>query len=261
MPLQEAIRLREEALIKSLAAKCAAINDQTGKGIETEQVIERELLIPHLPPEFKCQKGAVVRSADPATQSPPIDRVIYDPGAAPPLLYGEAHSIFPIESVAGLVEITMHLDATKLREDLLRMAPVKAMTKRRYAAPVPNTTTRVVRLEQETLSPRSFVIGLPSDQSWKPETIAHALRRIQQDLGAPTHVHGLYVIGIGYFETVPIESSDEPMYRIKGWVGPDRLFRFTNGLRHAFQRWGRLPPGWSVDLQDYVQGDSRILAE
>ncbi len=261
MSLNESILNTEGALIKSLAAKRSAIDDRTGKGTATELIVERELLIPHLPPEFKCQKGAVVASTDPATQSPAIDRVVYDPSAAPPLVYDEAHSIFPIESVAGLVEITMSLDAAKLREDLLRMAPVKAMRKRRYLVPLPNSKTKVLRLEQESLSPRSFLIGLPADQTWKAETIAEALRTTQLDLGPPTHVHGLYVIGIGYFETVAIESSDEPMYRINSWTGPDRLFRFTNGLRQAFQRWGRLPLGWSADLQDYVDGDCRILAE
>lgn len=261
MSLEESILNTEEALSKSLAAKRSAINDRTGKGIATELIIERELLVPHLPPEFKCQKGAVVTSADPATQSPAIDRVVYEPNTAPPLVFDAAHCVFPIESVAGLIEITMSLDAGKLREDLLQMAPVKAMRKRRYLVPHPNSKTKVLRLEQEALSPRSFVVGLPADPSWKAETIAQALRKTQLDLGPPTHVHGLYVIGIGYFETVAVESSDEPMYRINSWTGSDRLFRFTNGLRQAFQRWGQLPLGWSADLQDYVDGECKILAE
>ena len=160
-----------------------------------------------------------------------------------------------------MVEITMNLDATKLREDVERMVSVKSMRRRRYLIPVPHSSTKVLRTEQDALSPRSFIVGLPSDSSWNPVTIAAALRQIQRDLGPPTHVHGLYVIGVGYFYTVPIESSSEPMYRIGGWTGSDRLFRFTTGLRLAFDRWGALPNGWSVDLQDYVAGESKILAE
>jgi hypothetical protein len=257
--LPDSIQRTEEALIKLLEAK-RGIADATGKGNATENRVERELLVPYLPIGFRCLKGAVVASGAPDEQSPAIDRVVYEPGVAPPLLYDEAHSVFPIESVAGVVEITMNLDADKLREDLHRIAPVRAMRRRRFLVPVPNTTTRVGRLEQETLSPRSFIVGLPADSAWKPETIAKALRERQLEHGTPTHLHGLYVLGIGYFETVAIESG-EPAYRIKAWTGADRLFRFANSFRQAFQRWQPLPPMWSADLDGYVQGEARLLAE
>jgi hypothetical protein len=257
--LLDSVQSTEQALIKSLDAK-RGIADATGKGNATENLVEQQLLAPYLPPGFRCLKGSVVASGSPDQQSPPIDRVIYEPGVAPPLLYDEAHSVFPIESVAGVVEITMNLDADKLRDDLHRIAPVKAMQKRRYLVPVPNTTTRVGWLEQETLSPRSFIIGLPADSAWKPETIARALRERQLELGPPTHLHGLYVLGIGYFVTIAIEPG-EPAYRIGGWTGPDRLFRFANGFRQAFQRWLPLLPMWSADLDGYMHGEVRILAE
>lgn len=261
MSLADSIKDTEDSLIKQLQAKRSGIDDRTGKGIATERVVEEYLLIPHLPPRFRVCKGAVVVAASPAKQSPAIDRVIYDQTAASPLLYDEVHSIFPLEAVCGLVEITMNLDATKLREDIERMVSVKAMRRRRYLVPVPNSTTKVLRTEQDALSPRSFIVGLPAYPSWNPVTIATALRQIQLDLGPPTHIHGLYVMGIGYFYTVPIESSSEPMYRIGGWTGADRLFRFTTSLRLAFDRWGTLPSGWSVNLQDYVAGQSKMLAE
>lgn len=261
MSLEDSIHSTEDSLIQLLQAKRSGIDDRTGKGNATERVVEEHLLVPHLPPGFRVCKGAVVEASDPGKQSLAIDRVIYDHAAASPLLYDEAHSIFPLEAVCGLVEITINLDATKLREDIERMVSVKAMRRRRYLVPVPNSTTKVLRIEQDALSPRSFIVGLPADASWNPVTIASSLRQIQKDLGPPTHVHGLYVIGVGYFYTVPIESSSEPMYRIGGWTGPDRLFRFTTGLRMAFDRWGTLPNGWSVNLQGYIAGGSKILAE
>jgi Domain of unknown function (DUF6602) len=192
MSLEVAIENRELTIISEIQAKQAAIDDKTGKGSATEQVIERGLIKPFLPPRFECVKGAVVTSIAPTQQSPAIDRVIFDKAAAPPLMYDPAHSIFAIESVCGLVEITMSLDTRKLREDIERMAPIKAMTTRRYLVPVPGTTTQVTSQEIEELSPRSYVIGLPADPKWSPETIAAALRQIQLDLGLSTHVHGLY---------------------------------------------------------------------
>lgn len=261
MSLKDSIQNTEQAIIKSLHAKQKGIDDLTGKGTATEGIVERELLLPHLPARFKCLKGSIVTASEPNRQSAAIDRVIYDPSSAPPLIYEESHSLFPIESVCGLVEITMSLDATKLKKDIEHMAPVKAMTSRRVLVPLPNSKTKVLRGTVEALSPRSFIVGLPVDPSWNPKTIAEALRNIQLELGDPTHVHGLYVLGIGFFKTVEVESTAEPMYRIGAWTGPDRLLRFTNSLRQALDRWGRLPLGWSYDLQDYVDGQYEILAE
>ena len=190
MSLQDSIQSTEEALIELLDAK-RGITDATGKGAATENLVERELLIPYLPIGFRCLKGAVVASGAPDQQSPAIDRVVYEPAVAPPLLFDEA---------------------------------------------------------------------LPADSHWRPETIAKALRGQQLELGSPTHLHGLYVLGIGYFETVAIESG-EPAYRISAWTGADRLFRFANSFRQSFQRWQPLPPIWSADLDGYVHGEARILAE
>jgi hypothetical protein len=203
MALEDSINKRERAIISELLEKKAAIDDRTGKGVSTENIIEKSLIRPFLPSKFDCAKGAVITSKYPDQQSAAIDRVIFDRSAAPPLLHDIAHSIFAIESVCGLVEITMNLDSRKLKDDIERMAPIKAMTKRRYLVPIPETTTRVTAQEIEYLSPRSHIIGLPSDPNWKPKTIAAAMRRIQLELGPPTHVHGLYVIGIGFFQTIP----------------------------------------------------------
>lgn len=261
MSLSSSIKKREDALISSLEEKQSAIDDRTGKGSATENIIEQQLIKPFLPPRFFCTKGAVVTSENPDTQSGAIDRVIHDTSAAPPFTYDPSHSIFANESVCGLVEITMRLDSSKLKEDIMRMAPIKAMKKGQYLVPVEGTKTKVFPHEEQRLSPRSFIIGLPSDPNWKAKTIGDALRKIQIDLGPPTHVHGLYVLGIGYFETVPIENDSDPMYRIRAWTGPDRLFRFSNSFRQAFDRWAPLQKGWSVNLDKYIQGSSEVISE
>lgn len=130
--LEKSFESAEMALANTLESKRAAIDDATGKGAATELIVENLLLRPHLPAHFRCGKGAVIATSDPSVQSPAIDRVVYDISAAPPIPYDGAHSIFPIEAVAGLVEITMRLDGNKLREDIARMAPVKAMRTSRY---------------------------------------------------------------------------------------------------------------------------------
>ena len=112
MSINESIQRAEGVLRESLLEQQEGIDDRTGKGTSVEMLIEDRLIRPHLPPPFQCQKGSVVAAASPNAQSAAIDRVVYDPAIAPPLVYGVAHSIFPIEAVAGLVEITMRLNAT-----------------------------------------------------------------------------------------------------------------------------------------------------
>ncbi len=261
MSLETSIDKREKALISTLQEKQSAIDDRTGKGLATENLIEESLIRPFLPPKFGCTKGAVVTSESPGKQSPAIDRIIFDRTMAFPLIYDPAHSVFPIESVCGLVEITMKLDKGKLQADIERMAPIKAMTTRRYLVPVPGMTTKAFALEQRDMSPRSYIIGFPKAMNWNPKTIGTALSDVQRSLGPPTHVHGLYVIGVGFFQTVPIENGGGPMYRIRFWTGPDRLFRFAESFRQSFDRWPVIPDGWTVDLSGYVKSDSEMIVD
>jgi hypothetical protein len=262
MSLEESFAYRESSLLNKLKELQSAIDDRTGKGSAAEDIIEELLLRPFLPPGFLCGKGAVICSTKPDVQSSAIDRVIFDTRVSIPLVYDKNHSIFPAEVVAGMVEITMHLDARKLKTDIERMAPVKGMTERRYLVPQKGSKTKVIAHRTEGgVSPRSFIIGLPSDPNWDVVTIAKALREIQMKLGPPTHVHGLYVIGVGFFFTKPVEDKSEPMFRIAGWTGPERIFRFADEFRRAFDRWNGIFRGISVDLRGYVPGEPKILAE
>jgi hypothetical protein len=261
MDLNESFAKREESLIRALESKQAAINDRTGKGSATETFVERELLRPYFPLGFDCVKGSVLDTPTSPTQSPAIDRIIFDRRVAPPLIYDESHSILPIEVVAGVVEITMHLDRTKLESDIAHMLPVRSMRTRRYLAPVPNSQTVMQPVEAESLSPRTFVIGLPADARWDPYTIARALLDIQSALGANAHVHGLYVLGIGFFETIPTTREGQPSRKIRAWLRSDRLFRFIDTLRISLDRWPPLPAGISADLRSYLSGDPLIITE
>jgi len=105
----------------------------------------------------------------------------------------------------------------EVERDVTRNGFREGMRKRRYLCST-NSNTKVFRIEQDALSPRSFVVACRRP-FLNPATIAAALRQIQQDLGPPTHVYGLYVIGVGFFHTVPIDSPSDPMYRIGGWTG------------------------------------------
>jgi hypothetical protein len=159
-------RNTELSLLHDLEAKKVHV-DATGKGAITERIVEERLINPFLPPHFRCSKGAVSSADAPDEQSPAIDRIVYDPARSPPLVFDGEHSLFPIEAIISLVEITLTLDADKLRQDIERMRPVKAMTRRRYRIPIPGSNSKSNELTQEGLSPRSFVIGMPDDKNWR----------------------------------------------------------------------------------------------
>jgi hypothetical protein len=186
MSINESIQRAENVLPESLLEQQEGVDDRTGKGTSAEMLIEERVIRPHLPAPFLCQKGSVIAAATPSEQSAAIDRIVYDPTIAPPLVYGAAHSIFPIEAVAGLVEITMRLNARKLRQDVQRIAPIQNLRRRRYIVPVPNSITQAQRNEIDALSPRGFLIGLPEDPTWRPQTIANVIREAQ--LAAAGHV-------------------------------------------------------------------------
>jgi hypothetical protein len=147
----------------------------------------------------------------------------------------------------------MHLDATKLRKDIERMAPAKAMKTRRYIAPKEGSSTEMIAVDKrDHISPRSFIIGLPADKNWNPDTIMSRLIEIQTDCGPPTLVHGLYVLGIGYFFTNVLKTNGDTEFGVGAWTDADRLFRFISAFRTSFDRWPRMPLGWSVDWGSYV---------
>lgn len=256
MAIKDSVRHAETLLRELLFEQQEGVNDAVGKGTSAEVVIEERLIRPHLPPPFQCQKGAVVEAAAPDKQSAAIDRVVYDPTRGSPLVYGPAHSIFAIESVVGLVEITMRLNGEKLREDVERIAPVQAMRRRRHLVPVEGSITEAEDKEFQTRSPRGFLIGLPEDENWRPATIAKSIREAQLAVAGDVKIHGVYVIGIGYFSTIP---GAEPRYQVNVYTDESRLFRFTNDFRVSFQRWGRMPEGWATDFNKYVEGDGPNL--
>lgn len=259
MSLDSGILKAEESIIKSLESAQQHIDDRTGKGVQTEEVVTECLIKPFLPPRFAFGKGSVVTPKFPDKQSAAIDRIIYDIEAGPSLYHSKDHSIFPIEVVAGLIEITMSLDRTKLKKDIKRMAPIKGLTKRRYLVPDASHPNKAHIIERDGLMPRSFIIGLPRNGNWKANTIANNFGDLQ--LEQSTHVHGLYVLGIGYFERMHIDPDQDLFYSIRVWEGSDRYFRFTNGLRTSFDRWPRIDSGCSVYLNDYAQGNYREISK
>jgi len=248
MDLVESFRNQETALLSALRGHQAAFDDPNGKGASAEREIERALIRPYLPPDFDCGKGTVIERG--GAQSAAIDRVLYSRGYCPPLVYSADHSVFPVECVAGVVEVTMRLDATKLKHDIEQTKTARALRKGSWVVPLPETETVSEIQERDTpIGCRAYIVGVPASEGWQPQTIADAFLRLQSEI--ETLVHGLYVIGIGFFHTVGLEQHDTP--KVQAYLGYERLFRFTSTLRIDLDRWPRLR-GASPYLGNYVSG-------
>ena len=247
---------KEAQLISALRSFQAGLIDPNGKGSETESMVESELLNPHLPPDFRCGKGNVIDSADATRHSHAVDRVIFDARVGGPLLAGKTHSVFPVEIVVAAIEITMSLDATKLRNDITRLAPIREMRDRHYYVPVPGSATKMRREQQRSVAPRSMIIGLPSDSGWDPDRIAEIFSKTQHEIQST--VHSLYVIGIGFFATDLVKPKGIPP-SIKYWPENDRLFRFSSSFRMSLDRWPRIESGVTADIQRYLPGRWKIF--
>ncbi|MBI2748639.1 MAG: hypothetical protein HYX43_04665 [Burkholderiales bacterium] len=257
MSLADSISNREVALLASLRELQDGIDDATGKGTATENLIEEVLLAPYFPTGFACCKGSVIDGANPSVQSPAIDRVVYDQRNASPLLFKKEHSIFPIEAVAGVIENTMRLDATKLRRDVERARVVRDMRERMVDVPIPGSTTKIFRAPLKTIGCRVYLIGLPADPNWGIKTIGACLIDAQRDLN--NHVHGLYVPGIAFFAT-NTEPPADGTHKVVVYGGNDRLFRCISAMRSAWDRW-RSGEEMTSSVEHYLPSSRRWLDE
>jgi hypothetical protein len=123
---------------------------------------------------------------------------------------------------------------------------------------IKNSRTKAAVIDaRREIGCRAYIIGHPSDPKWSAQTIAETFYKLQQEL--KTLVHGLYVLGIGYFETAsPDAGSNEPV-RIVAYPGDDRLFRFATSFRTSMDRWPGLEPGTTAHVGNYVTSSEKVL--
>lgn len=238
MDLISSLKAKEKSIISALESKQQGIDDATGKGASTESLIIENLLRPTLSYRFGFGKGAVVSSDDSERQSAAIDVIVWDRDSGMPLVYDEAHSIFPLETVCAAVEITMRLNNRKLRQDLEKISSVTKLRERYHFRSDGSSQTKVRAYLRVDVKPRAFVIGLPENPNWSETSIVTTMKEIETELVNDLHIHGVYVLGIGFFHIQHREFSHESI-EVKSYMGEDRLFRFQTAFRRSLDRWGK----------------------
>lgn len=106
--------------------KAQQIQHPTGVG-DTREGALRSFLRDYLPGRYAVGKGEIARSDGQTSRQ--CDVVLYDGDACPRLLASDDYSIFPLESVYGVVEVKSTLSSEKLKEAYQNVAAAKALCK------------------------------------------------------------------------------------------------------------------------------------
>ena len=110
----------------------AEINHSGSKGAYREDAMRMFLADGRLPGRFGIGKGEIVGPARNVSRE--SDLIIYDELDGLSLIYGEATQVYPIECVAGTVEVKSTLNKTKFLEALENIKSVKDLTPREMVA-------------------------------------------------------------------------------------------------------------------------------
>jgi hypothetical protein len=102
---------------------------------------------------------------------------------------------------------------------------------------------------------RGFVVAFAPEGKLAKDAGAFAQRMadVSRRLGQPTHVHGVFVAGHGYFRTRPVErrtAEEKDMWHVE-YVQERGLAAFKMDLLHGLARFPRYPSDRSPAIDEY----------
>lgn len=121
--LGDAMR-RLAAKLRADYAVTAGIEHRGLKGGFREASV-RDAFLPHLPPQYRATSGIVVNSS--GSQSRQQDFLIADSIATAPFVFQDGTGVFPIEMIAGALEIKSVLTLAEVSEAVINVASVKSL--------------------------------------------------------------------------------------------------------------------------------------
>jgi len=259
-------RLEDAALAARLEAVRATITHAGEKGRALEQAVT-VLLRDLLPTEYGLATGFVAYHADGAVKlSPQLDIIIYDAVRTGPLARLAACDVFPLEAVHGYIEVKASLcsssdDAQKPSDNsiehcLQQNRDLRRMADRRFHVRMPDSQVGSAREERKWIAIRGFVVAFEPDGTVARDHDAFAQRMadVSLRLGQPTHLHGVFIAGHGYFRTRPVEpkaARPEDMWHVDYVRGGNGLSVFKVDLLHSLARFPRFPSDWTPALDEY----------
>lgn len=108
--------------------KIAGVKHSGGKGDLREDAF-RAFLSDYLPKRYAVGRGEVITPENQVSGE--LDIVIYDPTHCPVFIRSSSHSVYPLESVYGAINMKSHLDSGELAEAYQNVASLKNVLIRR----------------------------------------------------------------------------------------------------------------------------------
>lgn len=256
-------QLEEQILAARLAAVRATVAHpgEKGRALETEA---GQLLRGLLPAEYGLSTGFVVHDTTGKPElSPQLDIIIYDSASSGPLARLGAVDVFPLEAVYGYVEVKACLRSTDLDSPggdtiegcLQQNLAIRKMTRRRFWRPMKTSRIRSKLVDGHSIAIRGFVFAFSSEGSiaGDADRLAQRMASASRAVGRKTHLHGLFVAGLGFFRTRPVEPGIKavaPLHHVE-YVREHALARFRQALLLSLARFPRTPERWTPDLERY----------
>jgi hypothetical protein len=262
--LNEFYKIEEASLTAKLEAIRAVMSHAGEKGRALEAEVSK-LLRSILPSEYGLSTGFIAfeKEAGCFELSSQLDIIIYDAIRSGPLARFETCDVFPLEAVYGYVEVKASLCTSKKEEPppnslehcIKQCAKLRQMRKRKYYGPKPGTVTEaLLAAPQNAVAIRSWVFAFEATGSInEAEPLAQRFADVSARLDPQPHLHGLFVAGLGYFRTVPIEDKGghRRTYYDIAFTTTHPMTVFKWELLHGLARYPRLPPGWTANVARY----------
>ena len=185
------LRLRAEA---EYFSQLTDHDPELGRLNETHLV---NLLRAYLPPKIGIGTGFIACGGNTPKQSPQCDIVLFDALNNAPLYNSQAWSIYPIEMVYAIIEVTTTLKRAKLKNAFEKCAELRAMAgdldgnpNKAYLTRPPQQTdpSAILLRYREKLPPRFFVF---SYGGWKMmKTLKKNFIELSEE-HVDAHIHGL----------------------------------------------------------------------
>jgi len=267
----EVAKVTEDALLARLRAVRASIDHAGEKGRALEGAVQN-ILRQLLPAEFGLSTGFIAYTADdgPVLLSSQLDIIIYDALRGGPLIQLDGCAVFPIESVFAYCEVKAVLKSggtvaapgpSSIQGCLLQNLRVRQRNRRTYWVPIAGKGTQIQMKTVDGPPPRGYVVAFELEGSISTGShLAQSLSDCSKELGAGVHLHGIFVPGAVFVETVPVEADavgTDLQHRTR-FVESHTLQAFAGSLLMSLARFPRPEAGWAAALERYLESPAWI---
>ena len=263
--LDELLEQEEEDLLGKLRRVRSAINHPGEKGTSLESEV-CDFVRSFLPGEYGVSNGFILYHGENGIElSPQLDVIIYDAIRSGPIVRLGSCDVFPLEAAYAYIEVKAQLastsDAAKNYADnsiercLQNNRNLRKMCERRYWSSAQGSPIQLQLKKVHGLGLRSFVFAF--EGSGKITSAADRFAKRMADfsslLAGETHLHGVYVGGLGYFGTRPVDlqhAQQQDYYHVSYTTAhPLRVFKLT--LLNALATFDRYPLDWTPAIGQY----------